>query len=50
MHVFMLQAATRPDRMYLATTLEQAAETSREAEPGTLTPEEIREIVLEILG
>lgn len=36
--------------MFPATALEQTIKAPRGAEPSSLTPEEIREIVLEILG
>ncbi|WP_158287836.1 hypothetical protein [Falsiroseomonas bella] len=50
MHVSLAQAAIAPGRTTLVTTSHQTAETSWRAEPGTLTAEEIRNIVIEILG
>jgi hypothetical protein len=50
MPILTLQAATRPDRLPLSAAATPAAEPPCRAKPGTLAPEEIRRIVLEILG
>ncbi len=50
MHSLKLRAATWPGLPSIAKALEQTRQAPRENEPGTLTREEIREIVLEILG
>jgi hypothetical protein len=50
MHVSLAQAAIAPGRTSLATPLHRTADTPWRAEPGTLTAEEIRDIVIEILG
>jgi hypothetical protein len=50
MHIPTLQATMRPDRLPPATASATAAETRNRATPGTLTPGEIRALILEILG
>jgi hypothetical protein len=50
MHVSLAQAAITPGRTSLATTSHQTSDTSWRAERGSLTAEELRAIVIEILG
>jgi hypothetical protein len=50
MHVVLLQAAISPDHPCLAMPPEHAATIPARVECGTLTREEIRAIVMEILG
>jgi hypothetical protein len=50
MHLLTYQAAIGPDRLPLSTASTPTAEPPRRTKPGTLAPDEIRRLVLDILG
>jgi hypothetical protein len=50
MPILMLQAANRPDRLPLSAASTPIVEPPCRAKPGMLAPDEIRRLVLEILG
>jgi len=50
MHILTLQASNWPDRLPLSTASTPIVESPCRPKPGTLTPDEIRELILEILG
>jgi hypothetical protein len=50
MHISLHRATTSPDGTLHAAALEQTIKAARGPEPSSLTPEEIRKIVLDVLG